>query len=338
MNQHTIKVLNIYHPGRGGLEKLSYLLGFELRKHFDVQSISADNSLFEIWKYVNQSDVVLIHRGKILYKLLPFILLRKPKFIFIHHFMAKAKKKDPYHRFVYSRVSAIIALSKRIAEQMKENWQVDASKVFVLYPGIDIEKFFRSENQRVQVRRKYGIADKEIVLGTVGRICQEKNQKLLLESVKLSGKDFTCFIVGPVQENKYLESLKVTSEKLHIRTIFVPEFVDNVGSIFNAIDFLVITSKNEPFGLVGLESMACSTPVLAPDNSGMAEVISDNEDSFIYHNNSAKSLSSIIRNLAESSQVDILSMSKKAREKVEKNFTLSKYAEKLKDIIYGVLQ
>lgn len=337
MNQSRPKILNIYHPGKGGLEKLSYLLSFEFRKYFEIQAVSADKSLFEIWEYAKQSDVILIHRGAVFLKVFPFLLLRKPKFIFMHHFMARKKKKDPYHSFVYSRVSAIIALSKRISEQIKENWQVDASKVFVLYPGIDIENFFRSENQRIQVRQRYGISDAEIVLGMVGRVCQEKNQKLLVESVKLSGKNFTCFIVGPVQENQYLESLKDISEKLRIRTIFVPEFVDNVVGIFNALDFLVITSRNEPFGLVGLESMACSTPVLAPDNSGIAEIISNNEDSFIYQNNNAESLSSIIKNLADNPQIDILHISKKAREKVEGNFTLSKYAEKLKDIIFSVL-
>ncbi|WP_370643011.1 MULTISPECIES: glycosyltransferase [Mycetohabitans] len=45
--------------------------------------------------------------------------------------------------------------------------------------------------------------------------------------------------------------------------------------VFGAADFTIVPAPYEPFGLVGIESILCGTPVLTAANVGCAEVIRD---------------------------------------------------------------
>jgi glycosyltransferase involved in cell wall biosynthesis len=47
----------------------------------------------------------------------------------------------------------------------------------------------------------------------------------------------------------------------------------DIENVYRAVDFTVMASLYEPFGLVGVESVLCGTPVLLADDAGCAEVI-----------------------------------------------------------------
>jgi glycosyltransferase involved in cell wall biosynthesis len=49
----------------------------------------------------------------------------------------------------------------------------------------------------------------------------------------------------------------------------------SLGLLYSAADLFVNTSKVESFGMTAAESMACGTPVVAFDNSGLSSVIVD---------------------------------------------------------------
>ena len=50
-------------------------------------------------------------------------------------------------------------------------------------------------------------------------------------------------------------------------------YVHDIESLYRAADFTVLGSDYEPFGLVGIESILCGTPVVFADNVGCLEVI-----------------------------------------------------------------
>ena len=49
----------------------------------------------------------------------------------------------------------------------------------------------------------------------------------------------------------------------------------DIENVYRAVDFTVMASRFEPFGLVGIESVLCGTPVVLADNVGCAEVIAE---------------------------------------------------------------
>ena len=57
----------------------------------------------------------------------------------------------------------------------------DEGKVIVLKNAIDVDKFKFNKTDREEVRKELGVKDNEILVGTLGRLCQQKNQQYILK-------------------------------------------------------------------------------------------------------------------------------------------------------------
>jgi glycosyltransferase involved in cell wall biosynthesis len=55
----------------------------------------------------------------------------------------------------------------------------------------------------------------------------------------------------------------------------------NIVSLYHQAHFMVLLSKEEPFGLVALESMACGTPVILSKSGGFLDIIKDNSQGYL---------------------------------------------------------
>jgi glycosyltransferase involved in cell wall biosynthesis len=60
---------------------------------------------------------------------------------------------------------------------------------------------------------------------------------------------------------------------------------DNLGAIYKSANLLLLPSKQESFGLVALEALACGVPVVASRVGGLPEVIEDGRNSFLFEPN-----------------------------------------------------
>ena len=95
----------------------------------------------------------------------------------------------------------------------------------------------------------------------------------------LGFKNFRWFVVGGGKYKSYLEEL---SNKLGVNDIlfFVGE-QENPYAILKNAHFSVLTSKTESFGLVVLESLICSTPVISSYYPALTEIFEDGKYGFI---------------------------------------------------------
>ncbi len=126
------------------------------------------------------------------------------------------------------------------------------------------------------MKEKY-IDEKEFLLITVSRLSKEKNLYFLLEGLAVikekTDKEFTCLIVGDGSERENL--------KTYIRKKGLKNYVKLIGSVdFREInkyylisDLFVFASTTETQGMVLLEAMAGSTPVVAVRSSGTDDII-----------------------------------------------------------------
>jgi glycosyltransferase involved in cell wall biosynthesis len=97
----------------------------------------------------------------------------------------------------------------------------------------------------------------------VGRVSYEKNIEAFL-SMKLPGTRIVCG-VGPLEDNLRQRFPDVVWMGVLPRT--------ELAKIYAASDVFVFPSKNETFGLVMLEAMACGTPVAAYPVDGPLQVL-----------------------------------------------------------------
>ncbi|KAF0273610.1 hypothetical protein FOG51_01181 [Hanseniaspora uvarum] len=196
----------------------------------------------------------------------------------------------------------------------------DRNDVEVSYPCIDTE-LPKIDSETHDIFNKHlGSADSDCeYLISVNRFEKKKNLELAIKSYHLTldymskaRKDkLKLFVCGGyderVLENKeYLNELKklcddlnlnytvidgknmelnnitpkVVKEKLHV--IFIKSIPTQLKNLLiSKSSLLLYTPSNEHFGIVPLESMLLGTPVLAPNNGGPLETVSQNETGWL---------------------------------------------------------
>lgn len=208
-------------------------------------------------------------------------------------------------------------------------------KCVVIPLGIDREKFDRRacEEEIQAIRSQYG---GKIVL-FVGRLTHYKGVPYLLEAMeRVSGK---LLIIGKGElerQLKSLASLNGLSTKVH----FLGELEEKeMIHYFHACDLLVLPSitKNEAFGLVQLEAMACGKPVVSTRlETGVQYVNQTGVTGLIVPPGDSEALAEAINRLLKDEKLRI-GMGIEGRRRVEKEFTKEKMAHKTLKLYEEVL-
>jgi glycosyltransferase involved in cell wall biosynthesis len=132
--------------------------------------------------------------------------------------------------------------------------------------GVDLDRFSFDPLERARVRAALGIADKQLVVGAVGRRVAEKGMVEFAEAANQLGDRATFWWVGPQDDDKP----DALSEDLSGVT-FLGERSD-MAAIYSAIDIFVLPSHREGFPRSAMEAAACGRPLILTDIRGSREV------------------------------------------------------------------
>ena len=146
----------------------------------------------------------------------------------------------------------------------------------ILYNGVS-ESFRKYDYQmRQNVRSKYGVPKGKVV-AYVGNLIQVKNVAVLpdifYEVKRKYQEEVSFWLIGdgvqkPLVENG-LKEKKIEGVFLGNRPFA------EMPDMMNCIDVLVLPSKNESFGLVLVEAMACGANAVGSNAGGIPEVIGE---------------------------------------------------------------
>lgn len=179
----------------------------------------------------------------------------------------------------------------------ENNKQLDTKSEVVLN-GLSFPGFTQTETERQTIRaNQIGARNQEVILALVGRISRWKGQLLLLEAfyrLKQKHKGIRLLFVGspPPNQEEFLENLKskIATYNLEESVVILP-FQDEIYKIWNVIDVAVVPSTEpEPFGLVAVEAMLASKPVVGANHGGLREIILNNETGFLFTPNAVDDL------------------------------------------------
>lgn len=164
-------------------------------------------------------------------------------------------------RRTYENARAIVAHSGLMERELQRFYGVDANKIEVLYPPVDTERFRPlDQDARTLIRRRLGLPEDRILF-VFSSTSHERKGYELLEAFFARTELPVCLVVAgrPVPRTS--------------NTIHYAGYCRDIENLFAAADFTVVASVYEPFGLVGVESVMCGTPVVVADNVGAAEAI-----------------------------------------------------------------
>lgn len=144
----------------------------------------------------------------------------------------------------------------------------------ILYNGVS-DKFYRyGESERELLRRNYSVAESKVI-AFAGNLIPVKNVILLPEifqRVKVNSPSALSFwIIGDGSQRKPLEIMM--AEKGINCKFWGNIDPDCMPDMMNCIDVLVLPSRNESFGLVLVEALACGANAVGSRVGGIPEVI-----------------------------------------------------------------
>ena len=212
------------------------------------------------------------------------------------------------------------AVSQAIREKIVQERHVPVEKTTTIHYGVDLQHFKDTRNDAY--RKKLGFHSKDIVLGTVARLSEQKGHWYLIDAVKEVVRKYPnihVLFIGDGPLRKELE-LQVKRHGLDSIIQFLG-FRSDIKELLGVFDIFILPSLFEGLPNVILEAMACGKPVIATNVSGIPEVVVDHQTGILIP---PKDSDAIVQAIFEMLQDPgkIKMMGRMSRERVEKKFNL----------------
>ncbi len=236
-----------------------------------------------------------------------------------------------------ARHTYVIAVSDATGRRFRGHFPI-AGKIRTIHNGIDLGQFTGSASSRRIYREKLGLSDEDFLVCAIGQICERKGLLGLVDAVRRSlteAPNINLAIVGRVvflHEAGYLDELlgAVRAWGIEDRVHFYGE-VHDVPGVLHSSDLMVLNSRDEPFGLVVVEAMACGTPVLATRVGGIPEIIEDTSNGWLVEPGDSSELAARLVELSQN-RSELRRAAERALHITCPKFSLDRYKSELESL------
>ena len=179
----------------------------------------------------------------------------------------------------YDQATHIFTISHYVKKNIIEHYKIKPEKITVVGSGLGVIKPY------------YGIknyANGSILFVAKGRF-QDKGGPLVLKAMEIisrKNKKINLTIVG---QGEYLDINGLDN----VKTLGFIE-IDQLQKLFNESSLFLMPAKNEPWGLVYLEALACKMPIIGININSFPEISSNGEFGFSLYEETPESLANII--------------------------------------------
>jgi glycosyltransferase involved in cell wall biosynthesis len=188
--------------------------------------------------------------------------------------------------------SALVAVSDDTRRAYRRQGYPD--RIEVVYNGIELDG-----TATRGVRAELGIPPDVPLVGEIGRLCDVKGQRELIEALAQVPDAYAVLVGGDLeQDGAYQRGLEQTAERVGVRDRIVFAGVrDDAQAILAELDVLALPSWTEGLPLVVLEAMAQRRAVVATPVGGTPEVVVDGETGLLVPARDPDSLATALRGL-----------------------------------------
>lgn len=171
----------------------------------------------------------------------------------------------------------------------------------------------------------YPPKDKIRLILYLGRIQYDKGLLCLIQSLKELKKNkipYQCILAGPCQGGHptdiSLSKLRSWEKQGILRFI---GYHTDVRPLLRQANMVVQPSKREGLSRTILEALACGRPVVSSTSPGCAELITENENGWIFPTNNEKKLTQLLTSILLMPYSKLASMAHKTPESIPYNYT-----------------
>ena len=204
---------------------------------------------------------------------------------------------------------SVIVPSQFLADRLVDDYDIIPDKIIIIPSGGVDSHIFHYRQRKSKGSSEY------LRIGYVGRLDKGKGVDTLIRAIQSSNLPIQCTITGAGSAHNSLQALTCALDLTEKISFSGPCEHNQLGDIYRQLDFLIFPSElEESLGLVGLEAMACGTPIIGSLKGGMAEYISNDINGFAFAPGNAASLASCIAKAYNMSSEEYAAMSSNAHE------------------------
>ena len=319
---------------------------FPIIRKFIIYTLSVIRScanmiyIIRLARVMLKEKIDLVHVNNGMSNLEPVIAAMLLRRKYIVHFHG-VEKPGLVQKLFLPKVPKFIVISKYLQKALGENGFPEKRMVVIPNP---VQGFHTISEDSSDIRKQYGLEEKDKVFGIVGRIIQWKGHVEFLKAAFIvleKVTDARALIVGDFSDGDegYQKKITVMVDESGFKDkVIMTGYVENVSNIYSVMDVCVHTSiEPEPFGLVIIEAMANGVPVVASNIGAPEEIIIDNVNGYLVSPNSTEKLASRIINLLSDEELKE-KIGERGRLNVRDNYQSGQYARLVENIYSEVLE
>lgn len=186
-------------------------------------------------------------------------------------------------RFIESRqtqADAVIAVSQHVATDALARFPGLAEKLVTISPGVNFDRFDPAvvrADRLIRLAAELRVPDGSHMILCPARFTEDRGQKLLVEAIRLLGRDDVfCLLLGATEQSTPFEKeveRAIEAGGLGGRMQIGP-YVDDMPAAYMLADVVVaLGGPREGFSRTMIEAQAMGRPVVTEDGGGAAETV-----------------------------------------------------------------
>lgn len=284
-------------------ERLEAAVGLDVKRKLDLAAVASlaaliDRHAIDVLVSTNPYPTLyalLAARGS----------AQRPRQVEVFHsttlHSAKEKLQMALYHLVFRRMDLLVYVSRL----QREYWQrrgLRARRDILIHNGIDTDYFTDrfSNEQRLDVRARFGVAESDYLIGICAALRPEKAHGdflLALARLRSSGHPAKGLIIGDGPERGAIEA-RIAQLDL-VPHVHITGFQADVRPYLAACDVMSLTSHAvETFSLAALESMSMGKPMVMTRIGGAEEQVRHGTTGFLFAPRDIEALSGFLAELA----------------------------------------
>ena len=289
------------HVASNGEEEIEYC-----DKHYNI--LFARNPLKvgnikaykDLKKIINDNDYEIIHCHTPVAGVLTRLASRKARkngskvFYTAHgfHFYKGAPKLNwiiyyPIEKICARWTDCLITINSEDFERAKRKFKKCKRIEFVHGVGMNTARFEKelTAEEKTDFRKSLGIKEEDIVFSYVAELNKNKNQIVLINTIKELKKEkdnIKLLLVGDGPLHNYYQEM-IEKDCLQYNVMLLGKRTD-INEILSITDIYLASSLREGLPVNIMEAMYKGLPIIATDNRGHRELVDDNKNGYIIYN------------------------------------------------------
>ncbi|MEO8286216.1 MAG: glycosyltransferase [Chloroflexota bacterium] len=212
-------------------------------------------------------------------------------------------------------------------------------RMIVIPNGVDTHTFRPDPEAGMRVRREWGVAAEELLVGLVGRLDPAKGHPIFLRAAALLMKQgcrvrFVCVGDGP---QKYSAELSALASKLGLESNLIWAGArSDMPAVYNALDIACSSSDREGMPNAIAEAMSCGVPCVVTDVGDSARLVARPE--LVVPPGEPDALAAALGRLLTLPPGERSAIGEQARDRVVHKYRVDRMARSTENALLGLLR